>query len=91
MIIFGSLSTTFEARSIFRGSWGISNNWLEPKMKLSNQVKLVYFPDTRGMGEKDTRSKYQIKSLEKQTSLLTIDFTFEQKKKTLFFFSPESK
>jgi hypothetical protein len=31
MIIFGSIFTTFELSSIFGGSWGSNENWLEPK------------------------------------------------------------
>ena len=31
MIIFESILTTFEASHIFRGSWGSSENQLEPK------------------------------------------------------------
>ena len=41
MIIFGSLMTTFEVSNIFWGSCDSCKNWLEPKIKLSNQVKLV--------------------------------------------------
>jgi hypothetical protein len=33
MIIFGSILTTFELSSIFLGSWGSIENWLEPKIK----------------------------------------------------------
>jgi len=33
MIIFGSTLTTFELSSIFFGSWGSIENWLEPKIK----------------------------------------------------------
>jgi hypothetical protein len=32
MIIFGSILTTFESSSIFGGSWGSIENWLEPKI-----------------------------------------------------------
>jgi len=31
MIIFESIFTTFKSSVIFRGSWGISVNWLKPK------------------------------------------------------------
>jgi hypothetical protein len=31
MIIFGSILTTFELSSIFGGSWGSIENWLEPQ------------------------------------------------------------
>jgi len=31
MIIFGSILTTFESSSVFEGSWGSIENWLEPK------------------------------------------------------------
>jgi len=31
MISFGSILTTFESSSIFVGSWGSFENWLEPK------------------------------------------------------------
>jgi len=31
MIILGSISTTFEQSSIFKGSCGSIENWLEPK------------------------------------------------------------
>jgi len=33
MIIFGSILSTFELSSIFGGSWGSIENWLEPKIK----------------------------------------------------------
>jgi len=33
MIIFGSILTTFESSSIFGGSSGSVENWLEPKIK----------------------------------------------------------
>ena len=33
MIIFESISTTFEESVIFGGSWGSSKNWLEPYTK----------------------------------------------------------
>jgi len=33
MVIFGSILTTFELSSIFGGSWGSIENWLEPKIK----------------------------------------------------------
>jgi len=33
MIIFGSILTTFELRSIFWGSWGSIENLLEPKIE----------------------------------------------------------
>jgi len=33
MNIFGSILTTFESSSIFRGSWGSIENWLNPKTK----------------------------------------------------------
>jgi len=33
MIIFGSILTTLESSSIFGGSWGSIENWLEPKTK----------------------------------------------------------
>jgi len=33
MIIFESILTTFKASVVFRGSWGSSVNWLEPKTK----------------------------------------------------------
>ena len=35
-----------DPRSIFWGSWGSIENWLKPKIKLSNQVELVKIPDT---------------------------------------------
>ena len=41
MITFGSLLTTFKM-----SKQGSSENWLEPKIKPSNQIKLVYIPDT---------------------------------------------
>ena len=41
MITFGSLLTTFKM-----SKQGSSENWLEPKIKPSNQVKLVYIADT---------------------------------------------
>jgi len=31
MVIFGSISNTFESSSIFGGSLGSNENWLEPK------------------------------------------------------------
>jgi len=31
MIIFGSILTTVESSSIFGGSWGSIENWLEPQ------------------------------------------------------------
>jgi hypothetical protein len=31
MIIFGLILTTFESSSIFGGSWGSIENWLEPQ------------------------------------------------------------
>jgi len=33
MVIFGLILTTFELSSIFGGSWGSSENRLEPKIK----------------------------------------------------------
>jgi hypothetical protein len=33
MTIFGWILTTFESSSIFGGSWGSIENWLEPKAK----------------------------------------------------------
>jgi len=30
---FGPILTTFESSSIFEGSWGCIENWLEPKTK----------------------------------------------------------
>jgi len=33
MIIFGLLLTTFQSSSIFEGSWGSIENWLEPETK----------------------------------------------------------
>jgi len=33
VIIFGSILTTFESRSILGGSWGSIENWLKPKTK----------------------------------------------------------
>ena len=33
IIIFESLFITFEASSIFIGSWGNSKHWLDPKTK----------------------------------------------------------
>jgi len=33
MIIIGSILTTFDSRSIFGGSWGSTEDWLEPKTK----------------------------------------------------------
>jgi len=33
MIILRSILTTFESSSIFEGSWGSFENWLEPKIK----------------------------------------------------------
>jgi len=33
MIILGSMLTTFELSSIFGGSWGSIENWLEPKIE----------------------------------------------------------
>jgi hypothetical protein len=33
MIILKSILTTFELSSIFGGSWGIIENWLEPIIK----------------------------------------------------------
>jgi len=33
MILFGPILTTFESRSIFGGSWGSIENWLEPQSK----------------------------------------------------------
>jgi len=33
MIIFVSILTTFESSSIFEGSWGRIENWLEPNTK----------------------------------------------------------
>ena len=49
MIIFESLLTTLEPSSIFWGSWGSSENWLEPVLTpitKFNQVKLVQITDT---------------------------------------------
>jgi len=36
MIIFGSILTTFELRSVFGGSWGNIENWLKPKTEPSS-------------------------------------------------------
>jgi len=33
MIIFVSICTTFGSSSIFGGSWGSIENWLEPKIE----------------------------------------------------------
>jgi len=33
IIIFGSILITFELSSIFGGSWGSIENWLEPKIE----------------------------------------------------------
>jgi len=33
MIIFGLILTPFESSSIFGGSWGCIENWLEPKIE----------------------------------------------------------
>jgi hypothetical protein len=33
MIIFDSILTTFKLSIIFRGNWGSSDNWLEPKIE----------------------------------------------------------
>jgi len=33
MLIFGLILNTFESSSIFGGSWGSFENWLEPKTK----------------------------------------------------------
>jgi len=33
MVIFGSILMIFELSSIFGGSWGSIENWLEPKIK----------------------------------------------------------
>ena len=42
MLVLRSLLTTLEASSIVAGSWDRSEVWLEPKIKLPNQVKLVH-------------------------------------------------
>jgi hypothetical protein len=39
MIIFESISTPFEASSIFRGSWGSFGNWLKLKIEPPEAVK----------------------------------------------------
>jgi len=46
MILIESLLNTFEGIVIFWGSWGISENCLEPKTKppQANQTKLNFFP-----------------------------------------------
>jgi len=52
MIIFESLSTTFYAYIIFRGSCGSSEDWLEPKtltIRRFNQAKLAQICETLGM------------------------------------------
>jgi len=33
MLIFGLILNTFESSSIFGGSWGSFENWLEPKIE----------------------------------------------------------
>ena len=40
-----SFLTTFEVSNIFFGSCNSSENWLEPKIKTHNQVKLVEITD----------------------------------------------
>jgi hypothetical protein len=35
MIIIGLILTTFQSSNIFGGSWGIIENWLEPKTEPS--------------------------------------------------------
>jgi len=35
MVIFGLILTTNESSSIFGGSWGSFENWLEPNTKLA--------------------------------------------------------
>jgi hypothetical protein len=42
MTIFGSLLTTFDVSCIFCCSWGSSNNWLEPKIKLRFSLSLAH-------------------------------------------------
>jgi len=43
LIILGSI---FEVRNMFGGKRGCRKNLHEPKLKPSNQVRHVYFPDT---------------------------------------------
>ena len=43
------LTTSFEVNSIFWGSCCKSKYWLDPKIKPSNEVKLVKISDTHGM------------------------------------------
>jgi len=44
MIIFGSILITFESSSIFGGSWGSIENWLEPKIKLATTIGKFSLP-----------------------------------------------
>ena len=48
MIMFRSLSTTFEVIWFFEASEAVSKIWLEPQIKPLNVVKLVLIPDTHG-------------------------------------------
>ena len=45
MIIFVSVLTAFETSNIFGGIWVSSKDWLKPKIKPSNQGKLILVPD----------------------------------------------
>ena len=56
LIAFDLSSTTFEARL------GIFKNWLNPKIKPSNQVKLFQIPDTHGMGFSEIDSRIPVTS-----------------------------
>jgi hypothetical protein len=46
MIIFGLILTTFELSSIFGGSWSTIENWLQPKIKPSSEIKLDQICET---------------------------------------------
>jgi len=47
MIIFGSILITFESSSIFGGSWGSIENWLEPKIEPPSEILLAQIRETR--------------------------------------------
>jgi len=40
MIVFESILTTFELSIVFKGSWGTSEYWLEPKIQHISKFNL---------------------------------------------------
>jgi len=70
MIIFELLLTIFEANFIFRGSWGSTENWLEPKTKppSENLIKLSLSKSTLRTVKRFS-DKLQTKQISKKTLL----------------------